>query len=60
MPVAGFLTLECHVSHPAKAMDRAVLASGKLGQHNGLPVSIIVSTTLAELEFAAGQSTKRS
>jgi hypothetical protein len=34
---------------------RAVLASGELGQHNGLPASIIVSTTLAELEAAAGQ-----
>ncbi len=34
---------------------RAVLASGKLGQHNGLPASIIVTTTLAELEAAAGQ-----
>ncbi|WAC90475.1 HNH endonuclease signature motif containing protein [Mycobacterium sp. Aquia_213] len=33
---------------------RAVLASGNLGQHNGLPASIIVSTTLAELETAAG------
>jgi hypothetical protein len=33
---------------------RAVLASGELGQHNGLPASIIVSTTLAELEAAAG------
>ncbi|MDT5115903.1 MAG: hypothetical protein QOE30_1642 [Mycobacterium sp.] len=33
---------------------RAVLASGKLGQHNGLPASIIVTTTLAELEAAAG------
>ncbi len=34
---------------------RAVLASGKLGQHNGLPASIIVTTTLAELEAAAGR-----
>ena len=34
---------------------RAVLASGKLGQHNGLPASIIVTTTLAELEAAAGK-----
>lgn len=34
---------------------RAVLASGSLGQHNGLPASIIVSTTLAELEAVAGQ-----
>jgi hypothetical protein len=34
---------------------RAVLASGKLGQHNGLPASIIVSTTLKDLEAAAGK-----
>ncbi len=33
---------------------RAVLASGNLGQHNGLPASIIVTTTLTELEAAAG------
>ncbi len=33
---------------------RAILASGKLGQHNGLPASIIITTTLAELEAAAG------
>ncbi len=33
---------------------RALLASGKLGQHNGLPASIIVTTTLNELEAAAG------
>jgi hypothetical protein len=34
---------------------RALLASGKLGQHNGLPASIIVTTTLGELEAAAGK-----
>ncbi|HEY2504272.1 MAG TPA: HNH endonuclease signature motif containing protein [Mycobacterium sp.] len=34
---------------------RALLASGKLGQHNGLPASIIVTTTLGELEVAAGK-----
>ncbi|OOK76365.1 hypothetical protein BZL30_3627 [Mycobacterium kansasii] len=34
---------------------RALLASGELGQHNGLPATIIVTTTLAELEAAAGQ-----
>ncbi|VAZ97575.1 HNH endonuclease signature motif containing protein [Mycobacterium pseudokansasii] len=34
---------------------RGLLASGELGQHNGLPATIIVSTTLAELEAAAGQ-----
>jgi len=31
------------------------LASGKLGQHNGLPASIILTTTLKELEAAAGK-----
>ncbi|WP_156660551.1 HNH endonuclease signature motif containing protein, partial [Mycobacterium sp. 852002-10029_SCH5224772] len=34
---------------------RGLLASGKLGQHNGLPACIIVTTTLAELEAAAGR-----
>jgi len=37
------------------AAIRALLASGKLGQHNGLPASIIITTTLAELEAAAGK-----
>ena len=37
------------------AANRALLASGKLGQHNGLPASIVVSTTLQELEVAAGR-----
>src|SRR6202034_291069 len=32
------------------ALARAALASGELGQHNGLPASIIVTTTLQELE----------
>ncbi|OBG68333.1 HNH endonuclease signature motif containing protein [Mycobacterium sp. E735] len=34
---------------------RATLASGKLGRHNGLPASIVVTTTLTELEAAAGK-----
>jgi hypothetical protein len=34
---------------------RALVMSGELGQHNGLPASIIVTTTLAELEAAAGK-----
>lgn len=34
---------------------RALLASGELGRHNGLPTSIVVSTTLSELEAAAGR-----
>ncbi|OBI45549.1 HNH endonuclease signature motif containing protein [Mycobacterium sp. E796] len=35
---------------------RALLCSGTLGQHNGLPASIIATTTLAELEAAAGRA----
>lgn len=38
------------------AMCRAVLASGELGSHHGLPVSIVVTTTLQELESAAGKA----
>ena len=41
---------------PAKAMGRSVLASGTLGQHNGLPATIVISTTLKELESGAGQA----
>jgi Domain of unknown function (DUF222) len=37
------------------AAGRALLASGYLGQHNGLPASIIVTTTLRELEAGAGR-----
>ncbi len=37
------------------AAGRALLASGDLGQHNGLPASIIVTTTLQELEKGAGR-----
>src|SRR6185436_18488731 len=33
----------------------SVLASGELGRHHGLPATIIVSTTLQQLESAAGQ-----
>ena len=45
----------CAVSVDAlNAAARALLASGDLGQHNGLPASIIVTTTLKELEAAAG------
>ena len=41
---------------PLKAMGRSVLTSGQLGQHNGLPATIIVSTTLPELESGCGQA----
>ncbi|RAV10980.1 hypothetical protein DQP55_14680 [Mycolicibacterium sp. GF69] len=36
------------------AVGRSVLASGELGQHHGLPTSIIVRTTLQDLESRAG------
>ncbi|MGA9374896.1 MAG: HNH endonuclease signature motif containing protein [Mycobacterium sp.] len=35
-------------------MGRQLLASGELGQHNGLPVTAVVTTTLQELESGAG------
>ncbi len=35
---------------------RALFASGDLGHHNGLPVSIVVTTTLQDLEAAAGKA----
>jgi Domain of unknown function (DUF222) len=37
------------------ALARNALASGELGKHNGLPASIIVTTTLQELEAGAGR-----
>ncbi|MCX5043595.1 HNH endonuclease [Aldersonia sp. NBC_00410] len=37
-----------------QAMCRGLLASGELGQHRGLPVTVIVSTTLRELTEQAG------
>jgi hypothetical protein len=36
------------------ASGRSVLASGELGHHNGLPTSIIIRTTLQDLESRAG------
>ncbi|WP_348636943.1 HNH endonuclease signature motif containing protein [Mycobacterium europaeum] len=35
---------------------RAVLASGELGQHNGMPATIVVTTTLKDLESATGKA----
>ncbi|MGA8327747.1 MAG: HNH endonuclease signature motif containing protein [Mycobacterium sp.] len=35
-------------------LARTALASGALGQHNGLPASIVVTTTLRELESGCG------
>jgi Domain of unknown function (DUF222) len=39
-----------------QAALRGLLASGELGQHNGLPASIIVTTSLRELEAGAGKA----
>ena len=36
------------------AVARAALASGELGQHSGLPVTVIATTTVQDLEKAAG------
>jgi hypothetical protein len=36
------------------AAGRSVLESGELGQHNGLPTTVIVRTTLQDLESRAG------
>ena len=38
------------------ALFRSRLGDPKLGQHNGLPVTVIVSTTLQELTAGAGQA----
>ncbi|CNI36228.1 Conserved protein of uncharacterised function%2C possible phage protein [Mycobacterium tuberculosis] len=37
---------------------RGLLASGELGQHRGLPVTVVVSTTLKELEAATGKGNR--
>jgi hypothetical protein len=39
-----------------KAVLRAILSSGQLGSHKGLPVTVVVSTTLQELQSAAGHA----
>ncbi|MEO8814996.1 MAG: HNH endonuclease signature motif containing protein [Mycobacterium sp.] len=38
------------------AMGRNLLASGQLGQHNGLPATVVVSVSLQDLEAAAGKA----
>ena len=54
-PVKGDLRTDAQRTHDAiKAVLRDTLMSKRLGQYNGLPVSVVVSTTLAELEAAAG------
>jgi hypothetical protein len=54
--IAGDTRSAAQRNHDALvAAARALLASGDLGQHNGLPTSIIVTTTLQELEKGAGR-----
>ena len=38
------------------AVARAMLASGQLGQHNGLPVTVIVTATLQQLQAGTGKA----
>ena len=38
------------------ALGRAMLASGQLGQHNGLPATIIVSASLSDLHADTGKA----
>ncbi len=55
--VAGDCRSTGQRNHDAlKAMCRAMLASGQLGSHRGLPVTIVISTTLAELESGRGHA----
>mgnify|MGYP000638536833 FL=1 len=37
-----------------KVVCRLMLASGKLGEHNGLPVSVVATATVTDLERGAG------
>jgi hypothetical protein len=39
-----------------KTVARAMFASGDLGQHRGLPVSVVATTSLQDLEDAVGQA----
>ena len=53
--IAADVRSQAHRNHDAlNAMCRSVLASRQLGSHRGLPVSIIVTTTLQDLESTAG------
>ncbi len=36
------------------AIGRSALSSGELGHHDGLPVTVMVTTTLQDLDAAAG------
>lgn len=54
---AGDIRSHSQRQHDAlNALVRGQLGDPKLGVHNGLPVTVIVSTTLQELSAAAGQA----
>ena len=53
--IAGDSRSAAQRNHDAlQTVCRDILASGTLGQHHGLPVTIVATTTLAELSAAAG------
>ncbi len=55
--VRGDLRSTGQRNHDAlKAVLRAILASGQLGSHKGLPVTMVISTTLQELESGRGHA----
>lgn len=54
--IAGDPRSAAQRTHDAlQTVCRAMLASGKLGQHNGLPLTIVATTSLAELSAAVGR-----
>ena len=53
--ISGDTRTAAQRTHDAlQTVCRAMLASGKLGQHNGLPVTVVATTTLADLSAATG------
>lgn len=53
--IAGDTRTAGQRNHDAlKTVCRAMLASGKLGQHNGLPVTIVATATLTDLTAGVG------
>ncbi|MCB1289849.1 MAG: HNH endonuclease [Mycobacterium sp.] len=55
--ISGDTRSSAQRNHDAlQTVCRAMLASGTLGQHNGLPVTVVATTTLAELSAAAGRA----
>ena len=55
-PAADVRTVAQRQHDALAAICGQVLSSGTLGRHQGLPVTIVATTTLAELTAAAGQA----